>query len=209
MRAFGIDDRAAPARIGEPISEGIAALDASMMADVPAPLAVMGAAGDDAEWRKLDLPQHRERIRIAVKPLVLQLALRQPLVLVFEDLHSIDEDTQAAPRPSIESSSASRRSRSATAPGPRPSGSGPAVSSRRSAGRGGRSPDDRPRDVSRHGHDPLGGAGERVVSLKRDSARRVQWPRDGARWAFFAVIVRSAGRRRVRPRSETTSSRMT
>jgi len=94
QRVFGIDDHATAASITEAISDGIATLDASLTADVPALLAVMGASGDDAEWRRLDPPQHRERIRTAVKRLVLQLALRQPLVIVVEDLHWIDEHTQ-------------------------------------------------------------------------------------------------------------------
>jgi class 3 adenylate cyclase/tetratricopeptide (TPR) repeat protein len=94
QRAFDIDDHASAARIADAVAEGVDALDPSLRADVPALIAVMGAAADDAQWRGLDPSQQRERIRTAVKRLALELAHRQPLVLVIEDLHWIDEDTQ-------------------------------------------------------------------------------------------------------------------
>jgi class 3 adenylate cyclase/tetratricopeptide (TPR) repeat protein len=93
-RSFDLDDHAAAAHIAGAVADGVAALDGALAADVPALLAVMGAAGDDARWRALDPAQQRERIRSAVKRLVVELARRQPLALVFEDLQWIDQDTQ-------------------------------------------------------------------------------------------------------------------
>ena len=50
---------------------------------------------DDAAWAALDPPQRRQRTLDAVKRLLLRESQVQPLLLVFEDLHWIDAETQA------------------------------------------------------------------------------------------------------------------
>jgi predicted ATPase len=50
---------------------------------------------DDAAWEALDPPQRRRRTLDAVKTLFLRESEAQPLVLMFEDLHWIDTETQA------------------------------------------------------------------------------------------------------------------
>jgi predicted ATPase len=50
---------------------------------------------EDEQWQSLDPPQRRHRILDAVKRLLLRESQLQPLVLVFEDLHWIDSETQA------------------------------------------------------------------------------------------------------------------
>src|SRR3989442_540630 len=50
---------------------------------------------DDAQWRALDPQQKRRRTLEAVKLLPLEESRRQPVILVFEDLHWIDSETQA------------------------------------------------------------------------------------------------------------------
>ena len=47
------------------------------------------------QWRDLDPPQRRQRTLDAVKRLLLRESQAQPLLLVFEDLHWIDSETQA------------------------------------------------------------------------------------------------------------------
>ena len=47
------------------------------------------------QWRALDPPQRRQRTLDAVKRLLLRESQVQPLLLVFEDLHWIDAETQA------------------------------------------------------------------------------------------------------------------
>src|SRR5207237_1516126 len=50
---------------------------------------------EDAEWGWRDPPQRRQRTLDALKRLLLRESQRQPLLLVCEDLHWIDTETQA------------------------------------------------------------------------------------------------------------------
>jgi class 3 adenylate cyclase len=58
-------------------------------------LALLDVPIDDAAWGALDAPQRRQRILEAVKRLLLRESEVQPLVLLFEDLHWIDSESQA------------------------------------------------------------------------------------------------------------------
>src|SRR5436190_19469235 len=49
---------------------------------------------EDPAWQALDPPQRRQRILDAIKRLLLRESQRQPVLLVFEDLHWIDDETQ-------------------------------------------------------------------------------------------------------------------
>ncbi len=50
---------------------------------------------EDAAWHNLDPPQRRQRTLNSVKRLLLRESLVQPLLVVFEDLHWVDGETQA------------------------------------------------------------------------------------------------------------------
>ena len=50
---------------------------------------------DDSPFRSLDPPQRRQRTLEALKRVLLRESQVQPLLLVFEDLHWIDSETQA------------------------------------------------------------------------------------------------------------------
>src|SRR5207253_6841515 len=50
---------------------------------------------EDAQWEALDPPQRRQRALDACKRLLLRESQEQPVLLVFEDLHWIDSETQA------------------------------------------------------------------------------------------------------------------
>ena len=50
---------------------------------------------EDDQWQNLDPPQRRQQTLDAVKRLLLRESQVQPFVLVFEDLHWIDSETQA------------------------------------------------------------------------------------------------------------------
>ena len=50
---------------------------------------------DDSPFRQLDPPQRRQRTLTALKRVLLRESQVQPLLLVFEDLHWIDTETQA------------------------------------------------------------------------------------------------------------------
>jgi tetratricopeptide (TPR) repeat protein len=58
-------------------------------------LALLDVPVDDAAWEALDPPQRRQRTLEAVKRLLLRESQVQPLLVIFEDLHWIDSETQA------------------------------------------------------------------------------------------------------------------
>jgi predicted ATPase len=55
----------------------------------------MDALPDDSSFQQLDPPQRRQRTLDALKRVLLRESQTQPLLLVFEDLHWIDTETQA------------------------------------------------------------------------------------------------------------------
>jgi predicted ATPase len=63
---------------------------------------------DDPAWKALDPRQRRHRILDAVRQLLLREAREQPLLLIFEDLHWIDGETQASLDSLVESLPAAR-----------------------------------------------------------------------------------------------------
>ena len=92
---FQIHDRDDLRRIREKVIGKLLALDESLKATLPALLALFDAPVDDTGWQGLDPGQRRQRTLEALKGLLLREAREQPLVLVFEDLHWIDAETQA------------------------------------------------------------------------------------------------------------------
>src|SRR5262249_52433060 len=58
-------------------------------------LALLEVPVDEPQWQALDPPQRRQRTLDAIKRLLLRESQVQPLLLVFEDLHLIDTETQA------------------------------------------------------------------------------------------------------------------
>src|SRR5262249_56135244 len=63
---------------------------------LPTPLsAALDIAVDDHSWKNLDPPEQRQRIQDAMKRLLLSESRIQPLLLLVEDLHWIDAETQA------------------------------------------------------------------------------------------------------------------
>jgi predicted ATPase len=58
-------------------------------------LALLDVPVDDEAWSALDPPQRRQRTLEAVKQLLLRESQVQPLLLIFEDLHWIDSETQS------------------------------------------------------------------------------------------------------------------
>ncbi len=75
---------------------------------MPALLSLLNMPVDDAQWEKLDPPQRRRRTLDTIKRLLLRESQMQPLLVVFEDLHWIDSETQALLDVLIESLPAAR-----------------------------------------------------------------------------------------------------
>jgi tetratricopeptide (TPR) repeat protein len=69
-------------------------LDEALQETIPALLALLDALPDDSLFRSLDPPQRRQRTLAALKRMLLRESQVQPLLLVFEDLHWIDSETQ-------------------------------------------------------------------------------------------------------------------
>jgi DNA-binding NtrC family response regulator/predicted ATPase len=92
---FHLDDR----DVGPPIREQIASrllnLDEALSPTLPAFLTLLDAPVDDPHWHALDPPQRRQRILEALKGLLLRESQVQPVVVIVENLHWIDTETQA------------------------------------------------------------------------------------------------------------------
>ena len=92
---FHIEDRDDARKIREKLTGKLLNLDPALGATLPAFLDLLDVPGEDAVWLALDPSQRRQRTLDAVKRLLLRESHVQPLLLVFEDLHWIDGETQA------------------------------------------------------------------------------------------------------------------
>ncbi|HET8577239.1 MAG TPA: adenylate/guanylate cyclase domain-containing protein [Methylomirabilota bacterium] len=90
-----IQDRDDLREIREKVTGKLLALDPALEPALPALLALLGLPVDDPSWQALDPPRRRERTLDAVRRLLLREAREQPLLLIVEDLHWIDSETQA------------------------------------------------------------------------------------------------------------------
>jgi class 3 adenylate cyclase len=70
-------------------------LDETLQDTLPALLSLLDALPDDSPFLTLDPPQRRQRTLAALKRVLLRESQVQPLLLVCEDLHWIDAETQA------------------------------------------------------------------------------------------------------------------
>ncbi len=92
---FQVEDRDDPGKVVEKVTGKLLALDQSLEAALPALLSLLGIPVPDPAWEALDPPQRRQRTLDAVKHLLLRESQVQPLLIVCEDLHWIDSETQA------------------------------------------------------------------------------------------------------------------
>jgi class 3 adenylate cyclase/tetratricopeptide (TPR) repeat protein len=81
--------------IREKVTSKLLTLDDALRPLLPALLTLLSVAVDDLQWQALDPPQRRQRTLEAVKRLLLRESQAKPLLLVFEDLHWIDAETQS------------------------------------------------------------------------------------------------------------------
>jgi tetratricopeptide (TPR) repeat protein len=105
---FKIHDRDNQREIREKITGKLLTLDESLKPTLPAFLALLDIAVEDQQWQALDPPQKRQRTLDACKRLLFRESQAQPLLLVFEDLHWIDSETQAMLESLVESLPTSR-----------------------------------------------------------------------------------------------------
>jgi class 3 adenylate cyclase/tetratricopeptide (TPR) repeat protein len=107
-RYFKIQGRDELHEIREKVTGKLLTLDETLNPVLPALLALLDVSVDDAHWNALDPRQRRHHTLDAVKQLLLREAQEQPLLLIFEDLHWIDGETQALLDNLVESLPAAR-----------------------------------------------------------------------------------------------------
>ena len=90
-----IQERDDPREIRERVAGKLLTLDRALEPLLTPLLALLDVPVDDAAWDALDPPQRRQRTLEAVKRLLLRESQVQPLLVLFEDLHWIDAETQA------------------------------------------------------------------------------------------------------------------
>ena len=91
---FGLDDRDDARRAREKLLGKLLALDDSLRPGLPALEALLDLPVADAAWTSLGAEQRRRRQLDVVKHLLLRESQAQPLLVVIEDLHWVDADTQ-------------------------------------------------------------------------------------------------------------------
>jgi class 3 adenylate cyclase/tetratricopeptide (TPR) repeat protein len=105
---FQIGDRDDARRVREMLTGKLLTLDAALGQTLPAFLTLLDIPIEDAQWQTLDPPQRRQRTLDAIKRLLLRESQVQPLLLIFENLHWIDAETQALLDSLVESLPAAR-----------------------------------------------------------------------------------------------------
>jgi class 3 adenylate cyclase len=96
LRAYcRIEPRDDARTIREKVTGKVFSLDRRLDPILPALLALLDAPAEGEDWERLDPTQRRQQTLDAVRRLALRESQRQPLVIVFEDLHWIDAGTQA------------------------------------------------------------------------------------------------------------------
>src|SRR5215475_11427197 len=96
LKRYGhIDDPDDTRTIQAKLTGQILTLDAALQDVIPALLSLLDALPDDSPFRQLEPAQRRQRTLTALKGVLLRESQVQPLLLVFEDLHWIDTETQA------------------------------------------------------------------------------------------------------------------
>jgi class 3 adenylate cyclase/tetratricopeptide (TPR) repeat protein len=92
---FRIEGRDETRTIREKVTGKVLSLDRGLEFTLSALLALLEVPVEDAAWGQLDPSQRRQRTLEAVRRLLLRESQVQPLLLLLEDLHWVDAETQA------------------------------------------------------------------------------------------------------------------
>jgi class 3 adenylate cyclase/tetratricopeptide (TPR) repeat protein len=90
-----VEDADEPRTVRAKVTGQVLTLDETLREMLPALLWLLDVLPDDSPFRTLEPPQRRQRTLEALKRVMLRESQVQPLLLVFEDLHWIDTETQA------------------------------------------------------------------------------------------------------------------
>jgi class 3 adenylate cyclase len=91
---FHIEDRDEARRMREKLTGHLLTLDPVLGPTLPAFLSLLEVPVEDPTWYALDPAQRRQRTLEALKRLLLRESQVQPLLLIFENLHWLDAETQ-------------------------------------------------------------------------------------------------------------------
>jgi tetratricopeptide (TPR) repeat protein len=91
---FDLADEDDDTRRSEKVEAKVRGLDTALAQTLPYILSLLGIAGAGASLAMMDARIRRRRTLEAVKRIIIRESLKQPLVVMFEDLHWIDEETQ-------------------------------------------------------------------------------------------------------------------
>jgi class 3 adenylate cyclase/tetratricopeptide (TPR) repeat protein len=94
-RYFHVEDSDDPRTVRAKVTGQVLTLDEALQETIRAFLALLEVLPEETPFRALDPLQRRQRTLDALKRVLLRESQVQPLVLVFEDLHWIDTETQA------------------------------------------------------------------------------------------------------------------
>ena len=92
---FRIADRDDARTRREKVTGKVLALDRALEDTLPHLFALLGIPSGDARLDEMDPSIRRRRTREAVKSLIVRESLNQPLILIFEDLHWVDAESEA------------------------------------------------------------------------------------------------------------------
>ena len=96
LKRYGhVEDGDEPRTVRAKVTGQVLTLDDTLQETIPALLALLDALPDDSPFCTLDPPLRRQRTLAALKRVLLRESQVQPVLLVFEDLHWIDSETQA------------------------------------------------------------------------------------------------------------------
>jgi class 3 adenylate cyclase/tetratricopeptide (TPR) repeat protein len=90
-----VDERDDTRTIRAKVTGQLLTLDETLQDAIPPLLALLDALPEDSPFLRLDPPQRRQRTLAALKRVLLRESQVQPVLVVFEDLHWIDSETQA------------------------------------------------------------------------------------------------------------------
>jgi class 3 adenylate cyclase/tetratricopeptide (TPR) repeat protein len=98
-----VDDGDDVRTIRAKVTGQVLTLDETLQDTLPALLSLLDAVPEESPFVHLDPAQRRQRTLDGLKRVVLRESQEQPLLLVFEDLHWIDSETEAFLRSLVES----------------------------------------------------------------------------------------------------------
>ncbi len=103
-----VEERDDVRAVREKLTGAVLATDPALESSLPALLSLLDVPVEEAVWQTLEPPRRREWTLAACRQLLLAESARQPLVIVVENLHWLDSETQALLDSLVESLAAAR-----------------------------------------------------------------------------------------------------